>query len=273
MDVHFSVPFQLVSSTRYEPRFRDLAWNTDTNGAEPSPYLLLRYHYDRLLNAAKAHNWLIPAELSVIHLERLCDSAITNGGCRPEMLEGSCFRIRILLSPSGSISVTATPIAPLPVSDPAALSLWLPTSCPQSTAPPSDPLIVHLDTVPTPSSAFTRTKTTLRDHYNAARARFNIPPPPTPSHHEVLLFNENGHITETSIRNIAFARRSPPSWVTPAASSGCLPGVMRRFLLEHGRIVECAEGELTRDSIHDGEYVLVFNGVEGCRVGQIKHGQ
>ncbi len=150
-------------------------------------------------------------------------------------------------------------------------SLWLPSA--SSLDPPSfglDLLAIHLDTVPTASSVFTRTKTTHRDHYNAARSRFSIPPPPSPSLDEVVLFNKNDDITETSIRNIAFVRRSPPQWVTPAASTGCLPGVIRRWLLEQGRIVEADEGELKKYDIVHGEYVLTFNGVEGCRLGRIQ---
>ena len=166
--------------------------------------------------------------------------------------------------------MTAAPAPPLPNPDPFAPSLWLPSG--SSPDPPDFGLAlltIHLDTIPTPSSVFTRTKTTHRDHYNAARSRFGIPPPPSPSLDEVLLFNDNDDITETSIRNIAFVRRSPPQWVTPAGSTGCLPGVVRRWLLEHGRVVEADEGELKKDSIVKGEYVLTFNGVEGCRLGRI----
>lgn len=183
----------------------------------------------------------------------------------------SLIQIRILLSFLGSLSVTAAPIPSLPAPDIAALSLWLPTASSADPPLPSpNPLVLFLDTEATPSSLFTRTKTTYRDHYTAARYRFHIPPPPTSSPLEVLLYNEDGDITETSIRNIAFVRRSPPRWVTPSASTGCLPGVMRRWLLKHGRIVEAVEGELKRDGAVEGEYVLTFNGVEGCRIGQIK---
>lgn len=183
----------------------------------------------------------------------------------------SLIQIRILLSFSGCLSVTAAPVPSLPVPDIAASSLWLPKlSSAAQTLPSPNPLVVFLDTDPTPSSLFTRTKTTCRDHYTAARNRFHIPPPPTASPFEVLLYNEDGDITETSIRNIAFVRRSPPRWVTPSASTGCLPGVVRRWLLDNDRIVEAVEGELKRDGLVEGEYVLTFNGVEGCRIGQIK---
>ncbi len=151
-----------------------------------------------------------------------------------------------------------------------AASTWLPSE--SALEPPSfgqDLLIIHRDITSTPSSLFTRTKTTRRDHYTAARDRFKIPPPPTPSVHEVVLYNQDGDITETSIRNIAFLRRNPPRWVTPRTSTGCLTGVARYWLLDHGRVVESNEGELKWMDVIEGEYVLTFNGVEGCRLGRV----
>jgi 4-amino-4-deoxychorismate lyase len=44
---------------------------------------------------------------------------------------------------------------------------------------------------------------------------------------------------------------------------------MKRWLLEQGRIKEDEEGVLTKDSIQPGEWVLVTNGVIGCRLGRI----
>ena len=78
------------------------------------------------------------------------------------------------------------------------------------------------------------------------------------------MYNQHGELMETTIFNIAFYRNS--QWITPATTSGCLGGVMRRWLLENGRI---REEILTRDAICDGEYVLLFNGVQGCRFGKL----
>ncbi|KAI0828966.1 aminotransferase [Trametes gibbosa] len=261
--------FDLISTTRYAPCLRNFAWNTNANAGTPSPYLLLTYHRDRLLDAAKSHGWPITPHLSLDHLESLCNAAILTKVGTSDLPEDN-FRIRILLSFSGAVSVTASPAPQLDYNDPSALSLYPPPSptVPFTLSP--TPLFVFLDTVSTPATLFTRTKTTRRDHYTAARSRFGIPPPPTPSPHDVLLFNESREITETSIRNVAFVRRSPPCWVTPSAATGCLPGVMRRWLLEQGRVVEAVAGELTRDGVVDGEFVLTFNGVEGCRIGQLK---
>ena len=69
---------------------------------------------------------------------------------------------------------------------------------------------------------------------------------------------------ETSIRNIAFRRGG--QWVTPSAADGCLPGVMRRLMLEQGRFVE---GEVHIAKVVPGEIVLTVNSVEGCCMGMI----
>ncbi|KAI0699388.1 aminotransferase [Cerioporus squamosus] len=262
--------YHLLSTVRRDAQLLDVSWNTVAHAGTPSPYLLLAYHCDRLVEAARTHGWPVPANLTLSGLEDLCNDASRTGSARLEGRTGDSYRIRILLSHTGALSVTASPTAPLPLPDPMVASLWLP-----STSDPNPPyfgletLVVHIDTIPTPSSIFTRTKTTRRDHYTAARGRCNIPPPPTTSLTEVLLYNEDGDVTETSIRNIAFVRRSPPCWVTPSASTGCLPGVVRRWLLGQGRVVSAGEGELKRTDIVDGEYVLTFNGVEGCRLGRI----
>jgi 4-amino-4-deoxychorismate lyase len=71
-------------------------------------------------------------------------------------------------------------------------------------------------------------------------------------------------ITETSVRNVAFFRHG--RWVTPHDSTGCLPGVMRRWLLERGQVVTDDQGWLSRNNVRQGELVLVFNAVEGCRI-------
>ena len=69
---------------------------------------------------------------------------------------------------------------------------------------------------------------------------------------------------ETTIFNVAFYRDS--QWVTPTTTSGCLGGVVRRWLLENGRI---REEVLTRDMIYEREWVLLFNGVQGCQLGKL----
>lgn len=132
-----------------------------------------------------------------------------------------------------------------------------------------EPIIsVYLDTQPTPSSIFTSTKTTLRGHYEAARTRAGLPALPSQqsSDRDVLLYNSQYQLTESSICNVAFWRSK---WITPPTSTGCLPGVVRRWLLEQGRIAEAEENVLTADSVHEGDWILLMNGVIGCRIGKL----
>jgi branched-subunit amino acid aminotransferase/4-amino-4-deoxychorismate lyase len=69
---------------------------------------------------------------------------------------------------------------------------------------------------------------------------------------------------ETSIRNIAFWRKG--RWVTPSLQAGCLPGVARRLLIEEGKIIG---GEILITDVKVGEILLLFNAVEGARLGKI----
>lgn len=86
--------------------------------------------------------------------------------------------------------------------------------------------------------------------------------PGTPK--DVILYRSDGQVTESSIRNIAFWRED--RWVTPPLRVGCLPGVARRLLVEEGKIVE--DGVLIKDLVV-GEILLLFNAVEGARLGKL----
>ena len=89
---------------------------------------------------------------------------------------------------------------------------------------------VALDTNPVDTkSPFLFHKTTRRDVYEQSRARH-------PHADDVLLVNDAGEITESTIANVAV--RIGGSWCTPPVSSGCLPGIYRRVLLAEGRLEE-----------------------------------
>ncbi|KZT08656.1 uncharacterized protein LAESUDRAFT_696833 [Laetiporus sulphureus 93-53] len=268
-----SSDFQLLSSIRYDSSLRDLAWNTAANDGAPSSYLLLRYHYDRLRDAAQEHGWAAAQDVTYNNLARACDEAVRIA-FRDNSLNDTPLKLRILLNHTGMFAVSASPAASLNGPDPTSISLITLNGDGAILEDAASTILgslltIHLDTSPTPSSLFTRTKTTHRPQYTAARTRMGIPPLPTPTNEDVLMYTPSGELTETSIRNIAFLRHTPPQWVTPRASIGCLSGVMRRWLLEQGRIVEASEGELTKDEVVDGEYVMTFNGVEGCRLGRV----
>jgi len=251
--------YQLISSLRYDREALPPAeWNTSRNGDKKSPYLLLSYAVDRLTTAAKVHSWTTPAELTLDGLESRCDASLKGKDLTQP------YKIRIVLSQQGGISVESAPALKLNNTEDLFVAA---TSDPTSASAISEPPIsVYLDTEPTSPSVFTSTKTTHREVYNLARARVGIPAigvePGTPK--DVVLRRSDGQAMETSIRNIAFWRED--RWVTPPLQVGCLPGIARRLLMEEGKIVE---GEISVTDIKVGEILLLFNAVEGARLGKI----
>jgi para-aminobenzoate synthetase/4-amino-4-deoxychorismate lyase len=106
-------------------------------------------------------------------------------------------------------------------------------------------------TIANSADPFLRHKTTVRRVYDEARHGHA-------EDSEVILANERGELTETSIANIALWRNG--RWVTPNVSCGLLPGTMRAELLENGDLIE---GILTVDELLDGEQIRCFNSVRG----------
>ncbi|EPQ60263.1 hypothetical protein GLOTRDRAFT_124019 [Gloeophyllum trabeum ATCC 11539] len=280
--------FNLVTSTRYDP----------VNLVEGDRYWLLSYHVDRLRRAAGEHGWTNVKALTVDEVRLECERAVSEF---IDADESTAFKIRILLTPTGILTATANATRPLlPLSHPSSgeifdISLFDAGDATGSTAASNHPLAgqpyvsLYLDTEPTSPSIFTSTKTTNRKHYDDARKRAGIRPMTTasasssaanhPEAHtlqssdcDVLLYTPDLLISETTIRNVAFPRSSPSGaaiWLTPSPSTGCLPGVMRRYLLDQGRIQEAKHGELRKEDVTPGQLLLVFNGVEGVRIGRV----
>ncbi|KAJ7103264.1 aminotransferase [Mycena belliarum] len=253
--------YDLLTTTRSDPYLERLNWNHPP-AHPPSPFLLLHFHLDRLRDAALAHEWPeAHAALDYPALADACHAAVASHAPDP----AAAFRIRILLSRSGALTAEARPVAPLKF-DPTSPSFSKPLKDSATLYGPA--MTLFLDTQPTPPAGlFTTTKTTERTVYNDARTRVGLPPLPSDDPADVVLYNPAGHITETSVSNVAFYHAD--TWLTPPLSSGCLPGVLRRWLLQHKRIREAEEGELTKDALRPGHWVLLFNSVYGCRLGRI----
>lgn len=141
----------------------------------------------------------------------------------------------------------------------AATSLPLPHRAFPAVDYAAPPLRVTLDHVRVDtSSSHLRFKTTARQLYDEARARVgcahvSVPPPSTtavapaaaavspaapPGPFDVLLVNAHGELTEAGIANVALDTAYGRPWSTPPLSCGLVDGVMRRELLDCGRIVE-----------------------------------
>lgn len=103
------------------------------------------------------------------------------------------------------------------------------------------------------ADAFLYHKTTRRTVHEAAAAS-------RPGCDEVLLWNQDGYLTETAIANVAVCREG--RWVTPPVSDGLLPGTMRADLLGRG-VLE--EGRIPVSSLSAASRLVALNSVRGWR--------
>jgi para-aminobenzoate synthetase/4-amino-4-deoxychorismate lyase len=141
-------------------------------------------------------------------------------------------RVRILLARDGRVDAEC---APLP-------------------APPDRPVRLVVDREPVDSAdPWLHHKTTRREVYEV-RARRH------PEADDVVLINEQGEITETTIANLAL--RLDGRWWTPPTSCGCLPGVERARLVALGRM---HERRLCVGDLHRAESIVLVSSLRGWR--------
>ena len=179
-----------------------------------------------------------------LHLERMKRSAAQLGHRVPTDLEEQLTkaleklsfdaRVRLTLSISGSVKLESQP-APQK-RDLVTLDF--------STAPvdSEDQRLFH--------------KTTSREIYDCRRIS---------GVDDVILVNERGECTETTIGN--FAIKLGTKWLTPPLSSGCLPGIERASLLHKG-VIE--ERTLLVEEVRGAEQIIVFNSLRGTEPAQIR---
>ncbi len=94
-------------------------------------------------------------------------------------------------------------------------------------------------------------KTNHRGVYDKARERY-------PTYDDVLLQNERGEITESTIANVVIERKKGGPFVTPPVRSGVLAGTKRAELLDAGRIVE---GVLHKSDLRQAHRIYLINSV------------
>lgn len=129
--------------------------------------------------------------------------------------------------------------------------------------PESEKYDVYVDTTPILPSPFTSFKTTSRKLYSDARSRAL---PGNLTKEEVILVNTIGEVTEGSITNIAVKDKAG-EWITPKLTTGCLCGVARFMLLKKNLL---KEGKIKVEDLHEGQEVLLLNGIMGVVRGTIK---
>jgi para-aminobenzoate synthetase/4-amino-4-deoxychorismate lyase len=141
------------------------------------------------------------------------------------------MRVRLTLSETG-IDITAVPLPPNP-------EIFR--------------FLVASETLQS-SSVWLAHKTTNRAFYDSPRIKAH-------DEHgvdEVVFLNERGELTEGSITNLFIERGG--KLLTPALSSGLLPGTLRAELIETGKAQEAI---LTLADLHDAEAIFLSNSVRG----------
>lgn len=172
------------------------------------------------------------------HLERLIESAEYFGYPLDidrvnHTLDGvsaqTDARLRLLVSPAGDIDLQI---------------LTLPAA--------ADSLKLTLASAPVFSSnVFLFHKTTHRAAYEAARREKGAAD-------DVILFNERGELTETTIANLYL--EIDGELFTPAITAGVLPGTYRRQMISEGR---AREATLTVEDLNRAERIWMSNSVRG----------
>ncbi|MFN7008419.1 MAG: aminotransferase class IV family protein [Allorhizobium sp.] len=185
------------------------------------------------------------------HLRRLSRSADALGFRQPQdplgklkaAAEGeSPLRVRLTMSFRGKIEVTATPFQEQPQD-----TVWK--------------LRIAKTRLKSDDSLY-RHKTSRREPYEAARAEFS-----PEEADEVLLLNERGEVCEGTITNV-FAEVEEGQFVTPALSSGLLPGILRADLIRERK----ARSEVMRPEDLRFRKLFVGNSLRGLIRAELVEG-
>lgn len=257
--------FQIISSLRYDPALPNAITQCAAHSyPDPlrTPYYLLPYHQDRLINAARHFNW--HHALSFLEQDRSAFVSLLDGFISDR---AKPWRLRVVVEDKptarGGLVVEVNPTASIETSQ-----LLLPFQD-SVDRPAESSWRVYVDTQPTVPSAFTTHKTTAREYYTKARERAGIKSPQEQA--EVLVVNPAGEVMEGSITTPYFRRRSgiasdktSPKWITPPLSCGGNAGTTRRYALAQGF---CTEEVISTSELVDGEECWFSNGVRGFMRG------
>ena len=191
-------------------------------------YAFLDRHLARLLGAAKRFGHL--ADMPAVRAALAAHAATYMHQLR---------RVRMLVSPSGEITVTSTPLQSTPAD-------WL--------APRQDAERVNVALSATPIDSrheFLRYKTTARSVYDVHIAE-------SEDTFDVLLWNEREEISEFTRGNVVVSLDG--KLLTPPLECGLLPGVLRAELLEQSVI---RESRIKRQDLARADAIWFINSVRG----------
>ncbi len=186
---------------------------------EDGAYALLDRHLDRLIASADYFGFAGTRE-------GVGEALLAHGRQKRE----GAWRVRLRLTPDGTPSVESAPLIPLPPGP-------LPVVLAQTPVSRADIFLCH--------------KTTHRATYEVRRAA-------RPDCFDVLLWNEEGDLTEFTVGNLVI-EQGGRLW-TPPRECGLLGGTLRADLLAQGRLQERV---LRRDDLAAATGVWLINSVRG----------
>lgn len=234
-----SEDFSVFSTIRYDESLRQVARlpmvHAGWNHLNESPFYMLDYHRDRLLQAASHWNW--DEAIKKLSDENFLANFEDAAGVSAATKEQMSMRFKLLVSNDGTLSFEKGPTKAK------ALANLFPTRLPppESEGIAGDPektpcFTLLVDSELTDASQFTHYKTTRRAMYDAARKRAGIA---LTDLKEVLVINsDDSSVMEGTIFTPYFWRSG--RWVTPPVSagfqqdegSGGQEGTTRRWALE-----------------------------------------
>lgn len=184
------------------------------------PFPLLAWHLQRLARSAKALHFAY--DESAVREALLSHAASLSPGLQ---------RVRLLLSRDGTLTLSHAPLEPLSGLQTLILS--------NDRLDPDDPRLQH--------------KTTARGFHDKALREAMAA-----GHFDVIHVNTRGEVCEGARSNIFIERND--QLLTPPASSGLLPGVMRAQLLAAG---SAKEEVILLDDLINAERIFVGNALRG----------
>ncbi len=148
-----------------------------------------------------------------------------------EKAGNAALRIRVTLDVAGNTEVTTGPLADNP-------PFWR---------------LAVSETVLNATDIWLRHKTTQRQAYETARRSMPA------GVDELLFLNDRGELCEGTITNL-FLETKGGQRLTPAESSGLLPGILREEMLATGQV---SEAVLTLEDLHQAPRLWVGNSLRG----------
>ncbi len=192
-----------------------------------SGYVLLQYHLRRLAASAAWMGFLC----NLAEVTRTLQESAGNLSAEP------FWKIRLILAPDGTLSVSATPIEPPGHKQP------LPRAVISTTAVSSaDPILRH--------------KTTRRALYDAELKAWSA----RTGCFDVIFVNERAEVTEGARTNLFIQRGA--AILTPPLECGLLDGTLRRWMLE-SQAMRTRECVLTVGDLASADRIFLGNSVRG----------